>query len=403
MYDVYNFGVTCDYTVDSSSYGYFQSDPQPDNSDSYLSSFFTFGRFSKWKESNDDYFTEYGYVNQNWQTVDETQGRYENGDDDAYNNVNDDAGQQQQEDDGVVVVDEQDSGYDPYQAFDIGKCDTYSHLWTYDLFVSCADGNEYCECTYAIELMRKDLLSCSDLSQCPEECGVCSNCLHSVCDNFLPSQLVASGADMKNGTSAIVTAAVLGTALLATCVALKRRSGSGWDEDKQERLVDTESSYSSQNWSVVLDNQGLPAEDQTKGKNKKDKPESKPVWLAPDVSTIPSKPLFPDLLKGSIKPRTPGPSKKSKSVEMAPVEAPTTADAKKKSGNTGLAPLIVTSSNASVPSSISDGDSSSGSHQSVSSHSSSSDSNPDDDNEQEHNNHETRSDGKSIGTLEGEI
>ena len=386
----------------SSGFFLLSSDPQPDNSGSYLSSYFHYGQLTKWTETSDDYFTDYGYVNQDWQAVDENyqnnqnyyQGRYEDGDE----NANGDAGQQQEEEEDLVVYD-LDSGYSPYQAFDIGKCDTYSHLWTYDLFVSCSDGTEHCECTYAIELMKRDLLSCSDLSSCPSECGVCSNCLHSVCDQFLPSQIVASAA--VNGMSAIVTAAIFGTVLLATCVALKRNSDGGdGDDGKNERLVDeTDSSYSSKNLTIVLNDHGLPVEDQTKAKKKrfwkKNTAESKPVWLAPDVSTIPMKPLFPDLLKGSIRPRVPRRQEASKKgVEMAPVGAPTTKDAKNKNDNTSIGPLIVTSSNASVPSSISDGDSSDSS-QSGSSDSSSIDE-PDD-------NNQTRPDGKSIGTLEGEI
>jgi len=373
MYGIYDHGMSCDFTVDQKSYGFYQSDLQADNSGSYLSSYFKYNRLTNWavvEESTDDYFTEYGYTNNDWQTYEGRNGDDAVGANDDQNNQDNDDGGGDESDDGaqdeeeeenqaeIIVVNQMDSGYDPYEAFDIGNCDTYSHLWTYDLFLSCADGSQYCECSYTEELIEKGLLLCSDVDSCPIECGVCSNCIYSVCNQMIPSKIIAAGVG-SHATAA--TAAIFSTILLAAFVAFRQRRENKKSELLNERLMDdNETSYTAKNWSVPVNEDGLPTE---KSKT------SKPVWLAPDVSTIPRKPLFPDLLKGL-------------KVELSPVASNkrSSKSITKKKHHPG--PLIVTSSDESIPSSIScTSDDSSGLSQ------------------QE----ETRSDGKSIGTMEGEI
>ena len=71
-----------------------------------------------------------------------------------------------------MVVEQLEDEYNPYAAFDIGNCDTYSHLWTYDLFASCATGEASCQCIYTAELMAMELLTCSEIDKCPEEASI---------------------------------------------------------------------------------------------------------------------------------------------------------------------------------------------------------------------------------------
>lgn len=291
--------------------------------------------------------------------------------------------QEEQEEDEeveVVVVEDNDSGFDPYLAFDIGKCDTYSHLWTYDLFVTCQSGEEFCECTYAEELLNRGYLTCTDIDSCPDECGVCSNCLHSVCDKYKPTSIVASGLQTNAGYAVAV---VFSATLLAAFVAWKKKDNFQKVGKLGESLMEDGTSYTSKNWVVPLNKYGLPT-------TRKSKVE-KQVWLVPDVSTIPKKPLFPDVLKGSLTRNDPPGANPTR--DPPGVNSPSKQRSSKKSSKGDPlhpGPVVVTSEE-SVPSSLS------------------CDSNKDDDEDdsygfsQPEDEAQYRSANKSIGSNEGEI
>ncbi len=290
----------------------------------------------------DDYFTDYGYENENWNQQWNNYGYDEGENNDAYQYQGraDDNVQYEEEEEveqaEAVVIEELVEDYNPYAAFDIGKCDTYSHLWSYDLFSSCSAGDEFCECTYAEELMKMGLLSCSDIDLCPHECGVCSNCLHSICDEYLPTALIAHGLQSNTGYA---LAAVITTVVLAAWVNSKRKRPKGGILG--ESLMDADGiPYAKRDWKIKVGKDGLPTDQKSKKKVS--------VWLAPDVSTIPKRqPLFPDLLETGEKEKG---SKKQKLVEMSDVAEPKKRSSSKRRH---LTPVIVTSSDVSIPSSLS--------------------------------------------------
>jgi len=374
--EINNHGVSCDFTVDQNSYGYGKRNSNyiQENKFGDFQTYFQWSQWTNWQvaeDSIDDYLTSYGYANQDGQGYQGRSGMddaYEYEGDDAGNEANNQANGEYDENNAnqgeTIVVSQSNSDYDPYMAFDVGNCDTYAHLWTYDLLVSCTDGDQYCECTYTEELMRMGLLSCSDEASCPDECGVCSNCVKSVCGQFVPSKLIAT--EIQNN-AAISTVVLLGmTLLLSTLVIAVRRRRKNKSGKLEESLMDT----IEKTWMVpVNEEDGLPNE---KGETRK------PVWLAPDVSTIPEKPLFPDLLKSTADEdtnaslgshKTPSEkktsSRKERVVELSPVVSEEPDSPRKH--HPGL--WLIPSSNASVPSSISTSDAS----------------------------------GRSIGTMEGEI
>ncbi|VEU33322.1 unnamed protein product [Pseudo-nitzschia multistriata] len=361
-------GLSCDYTVDQNSYGYGLRSTNNGNGqqEKYgeFQSFFEWSAWSNWQsvEEDNEYFTNYGYEKQARNGADDTYIEYEG--DDAGNGEDDHNDEEDDVEDEGIVVSEMDSGYDPYMAFDVGNCETYAHLWTYDLLVSCADGDQHCKCTFTEELMRMGLLSCSDEASCPDECGVCSNCIKSVCGQFVPSKLVT--AEIKNNSTIILLVIFSMVLLLLTTFAVIRRR-----KNKKGILNESLMDTGDKNWMVpVNEADGLPAEKGGK---------SKPVWLAPDVSTVPQVPLFPDLLKdvseqdaitspdsdtmpkeNEIKTR-----EHQQAVELSPVGTDGCDSPKRQHPG----PWLVPSSNCSIPSSISNSTDS----------------------------------GKSIGTLEGEI
>ena len=201
-------------------------------------------------------------------------------------------------------------------------CDTYAHLWTYDLLYSCEGGDELCKCTYTQELLNKNMLSCDDISSCPSECSVCANCLNSICHPPLPTSIIAYGFKANPGLS---LAAVVSTVLLAGYVFHRRKNGG--KGLLNEKLMDANGiPYKKRDWKVTLDKYGQPTEVKS-WRKKKTK-----VWLAPDVSTVPAKPLFPDVLE------------KGQAVDLA--------ESKKQKKKRGQ-PVIVTDSNISVDSSLS--------------------------------------------------
>ncbi len=226
-----------------------------------------------------------------------------------------------------MIVETPSDNYSPYAAFDIGKCDTYSHLWTMDLIISCEGGEEFCKCTFTENLMSQGFLTCDDVSKCPSECGVCASCMHSICNPPLPTSVVARGFRANPGLSL----AAIATTILLVAFVVQMRKGSG-DGILNESLMDENGiPYKKRDWRVLLGKNGLPT-DRKFWKGKKSK-----VWLVPDLSTVPNKALFPDLLE------------KGEKVETAERSEP---KKQKKSRN----PVIVTSSNVSVQSSLSSRD-----------------------------------------------
>lgn len=195
----------------------------------------------------------------------------------------------------TTVVTQLDGAYDPYAAFDILQCDTYEHLWEYDMQLSCAEGTRYCECKYTEELISAGLLSCSEASSCPSECPICSSCMRNVCVG-VPSRVIA--VSIENNATTLTGLAFFGTICFAACFALARRKkkhGGRLDESLMEddNTDDSTSSMSrsGQVWLVPVNEDGLPTENS---------PTLKQVWLAPaDITEnqYVKDSIFPDLLK----------------------------------------------------------------------------------------------------------
>jgi len=92
------------------------------------------------------------------------------------------------DDDGIDKGDNDDDGnaYDlyPLQYFNISDCGTYSHLWMWDLALTCDENStsfEGCSCTSAEMLYQYGELECpstfSDSPSCPKNCAVCNTCM----------------------------------------------------------------------------------------------------------------------------------------------------------------------------------------------------------------------------------
>lgn len=161
---------------------------------------------------------------------------------------------------------------DPYTAFDIATCNSYSHLWTYDLLTSCGSGNgngqvTTCQCTFAQELMYRGLLSCSDARHCPNDCPVCSDCLNLLCGSSTSSGRIAASV---GGSGAAIPIAAMALTLLcgASYIAIRRMNQKG-NGSLGESLVEMKNH---ENWLVKVNDDGLPEE---RGSS------FKPVWLAP--------------------------------------------------------------------------------------------------------------------------
>jgi len=385
-------GVSCDFTVHENSYG--SNNNRVSGNDNY---------------QNDDGHNYQSYNWNNWKTVEgsgEDQYDYNN----QYEGRNDEKdanGEQQNQDDVTVVVNKLDGTYNPYSAFDISQCDTYEHLWKYDLQISCADGDRFCECTYTEELVYMGLLLCSEVARCPDDCPICTSCMKNVCIG-VPSRIVARGIE-SNPTMAAM--AFLGTVLFAFCFVFVRRGKKTGDLD--ESLMDTtdsDTSASGNIWMVPVNEDGLPTEGSKTCRQ---------VWLAPDIKATEHihDSIFPDLLKVisekkmNRKPKSyPGQDKastkrnvNSKGKEKRAGIIPITND----TGNTTTKELrptlwLAPVSDESVTSSISDSaasgslESSEGSSSSNSSSSSSSSSSTT-------RSESVISDNRSIGTMEGEI
>jgi hypothetical protein len=207
-----------------------------------------------------------------------------NGDLADYSNITSYSAQSniQEQTDIIVVVTSSDSEYSPYDAFNITQCDTFENLWMSDLLRTCSAGQDSCDCTYAEQLMEKNLLSCSDSPLCPTSCPVCLSCMKRLCGS---SVLFISAA--RTGVRALPAAISLLSIVLAGCFfySRKKKQGSG---DLEENLMDTDSdrSISAKNWTVPVNNSGLPSEHGDT---------CKPVWLVPiksqDSSSSKSQPI----------------------------------------------------------------------------------------------------------------
>ncbi len=165
---------------------------------------------------------------------------------------------------------------DPYNAFDVSHCDTYEHLWTWDLEMSCGETTDYdqCHCTFAELLMEKNILSCEDTKNCPSGCAICSSCLRLLgCKDD-----AVFGGRTGDGSAAATTAALF-TLLVGTgfCIFIDRKKKARRRGKLNAHLIDEMGEESNDRiWMVPIDD-GVPNENGTS---------SKPVWLAPDKDSV---------------------------------------------------------------------------------------------------------------------
>ena len=140
-----------------------------------------------------------------------------------------------------VVVSSLSGETSPYAAFDIEECQTFGHLWEWDIFLSCTDDDlgEDCSCTFAEVLLEKGTLSCEDALRCPADCRICTTCLHLVgCSNVSASGSVTAG---SNGASVLASLGYFTVFLsAAACMlykSIKKKSGHA---NLKTHLVDSE-------------------------------------------------------------------------------------------------------------------------------------------------------------------
>lgn len=170
-----------------------------------------------------------------------------NDDDNSEGNDNDDDGNQGANDDDEFVVSNEDvyngnSEYDPIDDFDIEVCNTYANLWLWDLGLSCdTTGGSFslkgCNCTFAEELMDNELLTCDDVTLCPDDCLICATCLKllgcDVADPKLPGvSLPLSTSFMLYIIAAAVALLIFG--LVAYYARRKRQD----DHDLNKKLIE---------------------------------------------------------------------------------------------------------------------------------------------------------------------
>jgi hypothetical protein len=169
---------------------------------------------------------------------------------------------------------------DPYDTFNVGQCDTYQDLWTWDVLMSCGQEgqgqDQTCTCPFAEELMEMGRLSCDDGVNCPQGCPICNNCLRILGCTNVPAGTVAAGTG-NSGTAAAVAlfTVLLGAGFCVACKGRNKRRGGKLDEHLMD-IDDTESQNTGKNWMVPLDS-GLPS---TSGKH------NYRVWLIPDNVSV---------------------------------------------------------------------------------------------------------------------
>lgn len=139
-----------------------------------------------------------------------------------------------------------DDGYrygddDPVSNFNVAECDTYGSLWMWDLSLTCEDVNtlDNCECTFASELMDMGMLSCDDVSQCPNDCAVCLTCMR-ILGCSVGSTPVGAGTVMGVSNVAFyIIAAAIGTLAISGVAYAAHRNGRD-DNSLGEHLVDAQ-------------------------------------------------------------------------------------------------------------------------------------------------------------------
>ena len=110
--------------------------------------------------------------------------------------------------------------------FNVEECDTFASLWIWDLSLTCDDVDtfENCECTFASELMDMGMLTCDDVSRCPDQCGVCMTCMRLLgCANAQPSS-GATGFVSSNITFYLIAAAIGSVVIAGVAYASSRNT-----------------------------------------------------------------------------------------------------------------------------------------------------------------------------------
>jgi hypothetical protein len=178
--------------------------------------------------------------------------------------------------------DVQTADYDPYTSFEIGQCDTYERLWIWDLALSCKNDQllDSCQCTFASQLMSQEMLSCDDISRCPQDCQVCRTCLQLLgCD------------DTKNGFGSLISSPLwwllLAVFMIICCIycylfALRRRREENEEKgylgvglmSEEDASSTTSGSSNGRSKSPLL---GSPIS------STESTPTSSPIWLAPSI------------------------------------------------------------------------------------------------------------------------
>ena len=170
-----------------------------------------------------------------------------------------------------LVVSSIDGNFDPYDAFEVTLCDTYEHLWIFDIVMSCGNRVESwdCHCTYAEALMEKGLLSCDDAIDCPSECPICSNCLQYIgCDNVPGGFVIAAGSD----SSGIAVGLTLVALVVLVASYWKFMRGKRSKGDLNTNLMEDGTRAPQKEVWMVPEEKGVPAEAVSSQKH---------VWLIP--------------------------------------------------------------------------------------------------------------------------
>lgn len=170
--------------------------------------------------------------------------------------------------------------YDPYGSFEISQCDTYEKLWIWDLALSCKNDQllDSCQCTFASQLMSQNMLSCSDMSNCPTDCQVCNTCMQLLgCDDA-----TGFAALMKSPLFWILLVAGILICGLGCYLVILRRRRDQQNEEKgylnvglmADDASSTSGSSNGRSRSPLLGSP-LSSPDTT--------PPSSPIWLAPSI------------------------------------------------------------------------------------------------------------------------
>jgi hypothetical protein len=183
----------------------------------------------------------------------------------------------QQDSDNVYSEGEYAEDYDPYASFRIDQCDTYERLWIWDLALSCKNDQllDSCQCKFASQLMNQDMLSCSDMSQCPKDCQVCKTCLQLLgCDD--------NASRLSSFWWIILAAAIVACCCYCCVIAFRRRR----DQQKEEkgylgvRLMSADDASSTSGGSTGRSRSPLLGSPLSSPESS---PPSSPIWVAPSI------------------------------------------------------------------------------------------------------------------------